>query len=146
MTEKMMVGWRETLSLPSLGIEKINAKIDTGAKTSCLHAFKVEPFTRDEQPWVRFSMHPIQRDDSLVVECEAPVVDERVVRDSGGHEEKRYVIVATIELGQQRWEAEITLTNRENMAFRMLLGRTSMHHRITVDPVASFLIPFKETK
>ncbi|MDF9397865.1 ATP-dependent zinc protease [Vibrio sp. 1180_3] len=146
MKEKMIVGWRETLCLPALGIEKIKAKIDTGARTSCLHAFKVESFTKKEAPWVRFWIHPLQRNDEKVVVCEAKVVDERTVRDSGGHEETRYVIESEVSLGGQIWPIEITLTNRENMAFRMLLGRTAMHNKIVVDPTQSFLIAFEEHK
>ncbi|AMF93665.1 ATP-dependent zinc protease [Vibrio fluvialis] len=146
MKEKMIVGWRETLSLPGLGIDKINAKIDTGARTSCLHAFKVESFTKEEALWVRFWIHPLQHNVDKVTVCEAEVVDERTVRDSGGHEETRFVIKSDLSLGGETWSAEITLTNRENMAFRMLLGRTAMHHRIVVDPTESFLIPFEEPR
>ncbi|KJY82289.1 ribosomal protein S6 modification protein [Vibrio galatheae] len=146
MKEKLLVGWRETLSLPNLGIEKINAKIDTGAKTSCLHAFKVESFKKQDALWVRFWLHPIQHNTDVETVCEALVVDERVVRDSGGHEELRYVIESELSIGGKSWPIEITLTNRENMAFRMLLGRSAMHHRIAVDPVESFLIPFEENK
>jgi len=146
MKEKLIVGWRETLSLPGLGIDKINAKIDTGARTSCLHAFKVESFKKDEALWVRFWIHPIQRNSDVEVVCEAKVIDERIVRDSGGHEESRYVIESEVSIGGQSWPIEITLTNRENIAFRMLLGRTAMHDRIIVDPVESFLVPFEESK
>lgn len=146
MKEKMIVGWRETLSLPGLGIDKINAKIDTGARTSCLHAFKVESFTKEEALWIRFWIHPLQHNVDKVTVCEAEVVDERTVRDSGGHEETRFVIKSDLSLGGETWPAEITLTNRENMAFRMLLGRTAMHHRIVVDPTESFLIPFEEPR
>lgn len=146
MKEKMIVGWRETLSLPGLGIEQINAKVDTGARTSCLHAFKVESFTKEETLWVRFWIHPVQRNNDKVTVCEAKVIDERIVRDSGGHEESRYVIQSDVSLGDQTWPIEITLTNRENMDFRMLLGRTAMHHRILVDPTKSFLIAFEESK
>lgn len=146
MKEKLLVGWRETLSLPSLGIEKINAKVDTGARTSCLHAFKVESFKKNSETWARFWIHPDQRNTEIEVVCEARVIDERVVRDSGGHEETRYVIESEISLGGESWMIEITLTNRENMAFRMLLGRTAMHNRIIVDPVKSFLVPFEEGK
>lgn len=146
MKEKLIVGWRETLSLPGLGIDKINAKIDTGARTSCLHAFKVDSFKKDEALWVRFWIHPIQRNSDVEVVCEAKVIDERIVRDSGGHEESRYVIESEVSIGGQTWPIEITLTNRENMAFRMLLGRTAMHDRIIVDPVESFLVPFEESK
>ncbi|UPQ88534.1 ATP-dependent zinc protease family protein [Vibrio sinaloensis] len=146
MKEKLIVGWRETVSLPELGIQKINAKIDTGARTSCLHAFKVETFDKDGALWVRFWLHPIQNNTEAEVVCEAPVIDERIVRDSGGHEESRYVIKSVFSLAGESWPIEITLTNRENMAFRMLLGRTAMHNRIIVDPVESFLIPFEENK
>lgn len=146
MKEKMIVGWRETLSLPWLGIEQINAKVDTGARTSCLHAFKVESFTKEETLWVRFWIHPVQRNNDKVTVCEAKVIDERIVRDSGGHEESRYVIQSDVSLGGQTWPIEITLTNRENMGFRMLLGRTAMHRRILVNPTKSFLIAFEESK
>ncbi|ASG00511.1 ATP-dependent zinc protease [Vibrio anguillarum] len=146
MKEKMIVGWRETLSLPGLGIEQINAKVDTGARTSCLHAFKVESFTKEETLWVRFWIHPVQRNNDKVTVCEAKVIDERIVRDSGGHEESRYVIQSDVSLGGQTWPIEITLTNRENMGFRMLLGRTAMHRRILVNPTKSFLIAFEESK
>lgn len=146
MKEEMIVGWRETLSLPGLGIEQINAKVDTGARTSCLHAFKVESFTKEETLWVRFWIHPVQRNTDKVTVCEAKVIDERIVRDSGGHEESRYVIQSDVSLGGQTWPIEITLTNRENMGFRMLLGRTAMHRRILVNPTKSFLIAFEESK
>jgi hypothetical protein len=111
-----------------------------------LHAFKVESFKKDEALWVRFWIHPIQRNSDVEVVCEAKVIDERIVRDSGGHEESRYVIESEVSIGGQTWPIEITLTNRENMAFRMLLGRTAMHDRIIVDPVESFLVPFEESK
>lgn len=146
MKEKLIVGWREMLSLPNLGIDKIKAKIDTGARTSCLHAFKVESFHKGDTLWVRFWIHPIQHNSEVEVVCEAKVMDERTVRDSGGHEESRYVIESEVNIGGQQWPIEITLTNRENMAFRMLLGRTAMNNRIIVDPAESFLVPFEESK
>jgi hypothetical protein len=146
MKDKLLVGWRETLCLPSLGIEKINAKIDTGARSSCLHAFRVESFQKNGAHWVRFWIHPDQHNTTFETVCEAAVIDERIVRDSGGHEESRYVIQSEVAIGGERWPIEITLTNRENMAFRMLLGRTAMHNRIIVDPVKSFLVPFEESK
>ncbi|MGJ3256953.1 MAG: ATP-dependent zinc protease family protein [Alcanivorax sp.] len=138
MTSKVTVGWREWATLPELDIEAIKVKVDTGARTSALHAFQVESFQRDNQEWVRFSIHPIQGQD-LVRHCEAPVLDRRVVTDSGGHKEERPVIRTDIELGGRRWPIEITLTDRENMIFRMLLGRTAMGE-IVVDPTASFLL------
>ncbi|WP_153448903.1 ATP-dependent zinc protease family protein [Vibrio algicola] len=140
MTDKIIVGWREMLCLPDLGIDLIKAKIDTGARSSCLHTFKLETFERDNELWVRFWIHPLQNNDEYVKECEAKVLDQRTVKDSGGHQEQRYVIETTLRFNHQDWPIEMTLTNRENMLFRMLLGRTAMQNKIIVDPSASFLI------
>ena len=140
MNGQVTLGWREWLGLPELGIAHIKAKIDTGARTSALHAFYVEPFERDGEQWVRFGIHPRQGDTEQVVDCEARVVDQRQVTDSGGHRENRFVIQTLIELGGERIEAEITLTDRENMRFRMLLGRTAMRGRCLVAPGQSYLL------
>jgi len=146
MNDKVIVGWREMVSLPSLGISTIKAKVDTGARTSCIHTFQLETFDKDDSLWVRFWVHPFQHNDENIVMCEAPVIDQRSVRDSGGHEESRYVIQSEITMGNQTWPIEITLTNRENMLFRMLLGRTAMHDKIIVDPTYSFLLGKEEAK
>ena len=134
------LGWREWVSLPDLELDWIKAKVDTGAKTSCLHAFSIKEFTVDDKKWIRFGIHPRQKDTETELLCEAEVIDERMVSDSGGHKEKRYVISTDIMLANQRWPIEITLTNRDNMRFRMLLGRTAMEHKIIVDPGESFLL------
>jgi hypothetical protein len=134
-----LVGWREWLSLPELGIHAIKAKVDTGARTSALHAFFVEPFKQNNEQWVRFCMHPEQHSNERVIECEARVLDERMVTDSGGHKENRFVIETLICLGQKQWKAEMTLTDRDSMKFRMLLGRTALSNEFYVDPAASYV-------
>ena len=138
--ELTIIGWREWVLLPELGLPSIKAKIDTGARTSCLHAFSVDELNRDGKKWIRFGVHPHQDDTETEVYSEAEVIDERIVTDSGGHKEKRYVISTDVILADQRWPIEITLTNRDTMRFRLLLGRTAIEQKIIVNPGASFLL------
>ena len=137
---KRTIGWREWITLPTLGIERIKAKVDTGARTSALHAFSVEEYEEGGRPMVRFGVHPSQRDGAEEVWCTAPVADRRVVRDSGGHEELRFVIEAEALLGDRTERIEVTLTDRDNMGFRMLLGRTALRGNYLVDPARSYLL------
>lgn len=133
------IGWREWGALPELGVDAIKMKVDTGAKTSCLHAFRLEPFERDGAPWLRIWLHPEQDSDREHV-CEAPIADQREVTDSGGHTELRYVIRSHLQLGTFAEPIELTLTNRDTMKFRMLLGRQAMRGKFVVDPQSSFLL------
>lgn len=138
--QKTIIGWREWIALPDLAIPYIKAKVDTGAKTSALHAFYVESFERDGKPWVRFGVHPLQASLGQVIECEAPVKDVRRVTDSGGHAEMRPVIETTMVVQGEMRLIELTLTDRETMMFRMLLGRSALKRRFVVDSGKSFLL------
>jgi hypothetical protein len=136
---KIKVGWREWVSLPDLGVPAIKVKLDTGARTSSLHAFMIEPFRSDGRLKVRFGIHPLQRREDIEIISSAEVIDRRYVIDSGGHRELRYVIQTPIHLGQRGWDIEVSLTNRDIMRFRMLLGRTAMQKQLLVDPQGSYL-------
>ena len=132
------IGWREWVSLPSLGLPLVKAKVDTGARSSALHAFDVKAFRRKGEPWVRFKVHPLQRKDEVELEVEARVHDRRHVRSSSGHRDYRYVIRTEVEIMGQSFLVELTLSERTEMGFRMLLGREAMRGRFLVDPGGSY--------
>ena len=137
--ERVVIGWREWVALPELGLPAIKVKADTGAKTSALHAFYVERFRRAGKHYVRFGIHPLQRRNDLAVSCAAELIDQRQVSDSGGHRELRYVINTLLRIGEHECPIDITLTNRDTMMFRMLLGRNAMEDQMVVDPGASYV-------
>lgn len=134
------VGWKEWVALPDIGIERLKCKVDTGAKTSALHAFEVESFTKDQQNWVRFSIHTDEHDLSKIQNCEALIQDIRCVTDSGGNVSERFFIETTLEIGKHHFKIPISLTSRDTMAFNMLLGRSALRKAgFLVNPKKSFL-------
>ena len=140
-TETFRLGWEEWVGLPSLGLPALKAKVDTGARTSALHAFDIEPFGPASAPKVRFGIHPIPGRDDVAIPCSASVIDRREVTSSNGESELRYVIRAEIEVGERTWPIDLTLTDRGNMAYRMLLGRQALTEDIVVAPGDSFCQP-----
>jgi len=136
---KQVVGWREWVSMPGICIPAIKAKMDTGARTSALHTYLLETYRKKGKKMVRFGIHPLQRRTDVGILCESEVIDERMVSDSGGHREKRLVILADVALGGCSFDIELTLTNRDSMLFRLLIGRTAMDGNLVVDPERSFV-------
>lgn len=134
----VIIGWREWVTLPDLGIVRIKAKIDTGARSSSLHTYALESFEVDGQMFVRFKVHPIQRHDEFSVTCHAPVHDVRNVRSSSGEVSERYVIQTQVNWMGESWKIDLTLFNRAEMGFRMLLGREAIRQRMLVDPGGSY--------
>ncbi|NQV99997.1 MAG: ATP-dependent zinc protease [Rhodospirillales bacterium] len=138
--EKKQIGWREWVSFPELSIERIKAKIDTGARTSAIHAFRVRKIENDDGSWVEFYLHPVQGKRNPEIHCLARVVDERIIKSSNGETETRYVILTPMRLGNETWPVELTLSNRDQMGFRVLAGRAAIRGRCIVDPGKSFML------
>ena len=144
LAKRKKIGWREWVSLPEWGIKRIKAKVDTGARTSAIHAFKVMPFTKDGGAFVRFLVHPKQRHRKPEVACIARVIDQRRITDSGGNCQERYVVRTTLKLGKSSWPIEMTLSNRDSRGFRMLIGRQAIRRRYVVDPARSYVVRKKK--
>jgi ribosomal protein S6--L-glutamate ligase len=140
LQNKIILGSEEWCSFPELGIPTIKARVDSGAKTSALHAINIAPFKKEGQNWVKFDINPIQNNVKTIIHCESPLVDKRVVKSSSGFREERYVIQTNLEIGNSNWLIEMTLTNRDSMGFRMLLGREAMSGRVLVDPEQQYLL------
>lgn len=140
LPRKQVVGWREWVALPQIGVQRIKAKLDTGARSSALHAFNVKPQQRDGKYLVEFDVHPLQRNDEVCMTCVAEAVDYRWITNSGGGREKRFVIVTGLQMGDDIWPIEVTLTDRDQMGFRMLIGRTAMERRLVIDPTVSYCL------
>jgi ribosomal protein S6--L-glutamate ligase len=137
----LILGWEEWVALPDLGLPAIKAKVDTGARTSALHASYVEPFGPARSRKLRFGVRPIPSRDDIEIECTARLVDQRLVRSSNGEREQRYVIETPLRIAGREWPIEITLANRNTMSYRMLLGRQAIAAGVLVDPSSSFLQP-----
>jgi hypothetical protein len=138
--QKPRIGWREWIQLPQLQIARVKAKVDTGARSSSLHAFDVQLLRRKKRTMVRFLVHPLQDDKHTTVECLAELIDERWVKSSNGKRELRPTIRTTVSFGAEAWPIDLTLTSRDLMGFRMLLGREAVRRRYLIDPGRSFLM------
>jgi ribosomal protein S6--L-glutamate ligase len=137
----LVLGWQEWLALPELGLLALKAKIDTGAKTSALHTHAIEPFGPSTRPMVRFTVRPDPECADIEIPVAAPIIDRRAVTSSSGEREQRFVILTRMQMGAHAWPIEVTLTNREKMTHRMLLGRQAIRPNVLVDPDATFRQP-----
>jgi hypothetical protein len=142
LVNKQIIGWREWVAFPDLGIYEIKAKIDTGARSSALHAYDIEVYhTKNGKLRAKFSVHPIQKDNRKIIQCHADVIGHRYVKSSSGQKELRTTIATNLQMGEDSWPIELTLTNRDSMGFRLLIGRTALRRRrILVDPQRSFFL------
>lgn len=133
-----VIGWREWVQLPGLLELPVKAKVDTGARTSAIHAFNIARIQVDGDDWVEFDVHPVQRMRQPIVRCRAPLLDQRHVISSSGHKQLRYVVKTTAVIGEVRWKIELSLADRDQMGFRMLLGREALRRRFVIDPAGSY--------
>lgn len=133
----MILGWREWVALPDLGVGAVHAKLDTGARTSALHVVEIDIYRRAGRKWVRFQVDPDPKRPNRVIETAAPLIDERVVKSSSGVGELRAVIETRIAVGGREWPIEVSLTSRDEMRFRMLIGRAALAGRVVIDPKRS---------
>jgi ribosomal protein S6--L-glutamate ligase len=145
MLKKTIVGKEEWCSLPELNLPAVKARVDSGAKTSSLHAFNIHPYTEGGVEYVKFDIHPVQNNRKVVQKCVARAVDRRSVKSSSGEKERRHVIKTPVIIGEKEWEIEITLTNRDSMGYRMLLGREAMGEHLLIDPNSSFCLGDKDS-
>lgn len=137
--DKVTIGWKEIASLPGINLPAIRVKVDTGAKTSSLHAENIRYFRKGEKRYIKFEVHPVQKNKDIVINCEAPLVERRVVKSSSGCEERRPMIKSDIKIGDHIFEIDLNLTKRDYMGFRMLLGRDAMKGKMMIDPEYEFL-------
>ncbi|MEL6301151.1 MAG: RimK/LysX family protein [Pseudomonadota bacterium] len=139
-------GWREWVTLPDLPIGPVKAKLDTGARSSALNAWNMEALEVDGVTCVGFDVYRTHKDTTDIVHCTAPIVDQRAVKSSTGNRTHRFVIETTLQMGAHRWSIEMTLIDRRDMLFRMLVGRTALSHRLLVDPSSSYRVGAKPTR
>lgn len=140
LVPKQIIGWREWVALPELGVDNLKAKIDTGARSSALHAYDIQCYTtKSGKLRAKFILHPLQKNNKYCIPCHADVIDQRYVKSSSGQQELRTTILTNLQMGDRVWPIEITLTNRDNMGFRLLIGRTALRRKFLVDPQRSFL-------
>jgi len=136
---ELIIGWKEWVSLPDLNIPAIKAKVDTGARTSALHASRITTLEEASEPWVQFVVQPLRKHPEIEIQCASKLLDRRDIKDSGGHVETRYVIETAVTLGDRTWPVALSLTDRGDMLFRMLLGRTAFEGAAIIHPGRKYL-------
>lgn len=141
---QMIIGNQEWCALPEIGVHAIKVRVDSGAATSAIHAYNIESFDKDDEQWLRYELHPLNENDQVIISCESKLLTTRKIKSSNGEIERRYVIETLLKMQDQEWPINITLTNRDEMGFRMLLGRQAMGENILIAPSKEFLLGEKE--